>query len=51
MIWKLAVFKQEFLISGDSLGEVSIWDSEYGTLIKTFNQLKGDILSIVTNEA
>lgn len=38
------------MISGDSLGDISIWDSEFGTVIKTFSYLKGDILSLVVNE-
>lgn len=51
MMWKLALFKQNTLISGDSLGEVSIWDCEFGTHLKTFNNLKGDIMSIEVNES
>ena len=35
-----------FLISGDSLGNICFWDLKFGTLIKKINQLKQDILSI-----
>ena len=49
LIWCLKRFKDEYLISGDSLGEVSIWDLEFGTLIKTFNHLKADILTLEVN--
>lgn len=38
------------LISGDSTGEVCIWDLQFGTLTKTFNQLKADILSLASHE-
>jgi WD40 repeat protein len=50
MIWKLRLFKG-FLLSGDSKGELSIWDSDYGALIKTFNNLQGDINDIEVNDA
>lgn len=49
LIWKLKLFKG-FLISGDSMGDVTVWDSEFGTLVKQFNNLKGDICSIEVNE-
>jgi len=28
-----------------------VWDSEFGTQVKLFNNLKGDIVSVVVNEA
>ena len=31
LIWQLRLFKG-FLISGDSRGELTIWDAEFGTL-------------------
>ena len=34
------------MISGDSKGEVCIWDQNFGTLVKTFNQLQSDILAL-----
>lgn len=48
LIWKLRIF-QNFLISGDSQGEVCIWDSKFGTLVKSFNHLKADILALEVN--
>jgi len=42
---------KKYLISGDSKGELSIWDAEFGTLQKTFNHLKGDINGIEVNES
>ena len=38
LIWKLVYFKG-YLISGDSTGEVCIWDEAFGTLFKKFGQL------------
>lgn len=49
MIWNMKLYKG-FLISGDSKGEVTIWDSEFGTLIKTFNNLQADINALEINE-
>ena len=37
-----------FLISGDSQGNICFWDSKFGTLVKKISQLKHDILSIET---
>ena len=48
MIWRLKTY-QNYLISGDSQGNLSIWDIEFGTLIKQFNNLQADILSIAIN--
>jgi WD40 repeat protein len=49
LIWKLKLFKG-FLLCGDSMGDIVVWDSEFGTLVKQFNNLKGDINSIEVNE-
>jgi WD40 repeat protein len=32
-IWQLKMFKG-FIISGDSHGDITVWDSEFGTLVK-----------------
>ena len=47
-IWTLKKYKG-YLISGDSKGEISIWDDNFGTLVKKFNQLQGDILTMEIN--
>jgi hypothetical protein len=39
-----------YLISGDSMGEVAVWDAEFGTLVKKFKNLQGDINTIEVNE-
>jgi len=48
-IWQLKIFK-EYIISGDSQGDLTVWDAEFGTLVKQFKNLKGDINSIELNE-
>ena len=48
-IWQLRLFKS-FIISGDSQGDITIWDAEFGTLVKQFKQLKGDVNALEVNE-
>jgi U3 small nucleolar RNA-associated protein 4 len=36
LVWCLAITSNFNIISGDSRGKVSIWNSELGTLIKVF---------------
>ena len=49
-LWCLKLFKN-FLISGDSQGDVTVWDAEFGTLVKQFKNLKGDVNALEINEA
>ncbi len=37
-----------YLVSGDSQGNICFWDLKFGTLVKKINHLKQDILSIET---
>ena len=48
-IWQLRLFKG-FIISGDSQGDITVWDAEFGTLVKQFKHLKGDVNSLEVNE-
>lgn len=32
------------------MGDVTVWDSQFGTLVKRFNNLKGDINALEVNE-
>jgi U3 small nucleolar RNA-associated protein 4 len=48
LIWKLCQL-QGFLISGDSSGELVIWNMKFGTLVQSFKQLKADILCLAVN--
>jgi WD40 repeat protein len=50
MIWSLRLYDEQTLLSGDSSGDLSVWDSNHGTLLKQFNNLKADINSIEVNE-
>ena len=38
------------MFSGDSQGNLKVWDLKYGTLLKSFNQLKADVNAIVINK-
>ena len=49
LIWKLRLFNG-YLISGDSKGEVCIWDDKFGTLFKKFNNLSADVLALEVNQ-
>ena len=49
LLWTLRLFNDAFLISGDSLGEVTVWDAVHGTQLQTFNQLKADIFALEVN--
>ena len=49
-LWCLKLFKN-FLISGDSQGDVTVWDAEFGTLVKQFKNLKGDVNALEINES
>jgi hypothetical protein len=49
-MWKLKLAEGGYLISGDSQGDIIIWDAEFGTLTNQFKQLKGDINAIEVNE-
>ena len=45
----MKLFKEEIIFSGDSKGELTAWDTEHGTMLKTFNHLKADVNSIEVN--
>lgn len=48
LIWCIKLHNS-ILITGDSQGDLSLWDSQHGTLLKQFNQLKADILQVEIN--
>jgi len=39
-----------FLISGDSNGDVIVWDKKSGNSLKTFSEHKGDVLTLTANQ-
>ena len=49
-IWQLRLYS-DYLVSGDSQGDVCIWDAKFGTLIKKFSHLKGDINALEVSKA
>ena len=50
LIWNLC-YADGCLISGDSQGDVCIWDTEFGTQLAKLSQLSGDILAMTLNLA
>ena len=51
MIWSLKLYDSDTLCAGDSKGDLSLWDVNHGTLLKTFSNLKADITAIEVNRA
>jgi U3 small nucleolar RNA-associated protein 4 len=45
-IWSLAVLSDSTIVSGDSRGQVQIWDGNVGVLVGTFVQHVADVLAI-----
>ena len=39
-----------FVISGDSNGDVIVWDKKSGNSLKIFSELKGDVLALAVNQ-
>ena len=53
LIWTLKLVgdgDNQVLFSGDSQGQLCGWDTEHGTLVQSFDNLKADISCIETNE-
>lgn len=46
MMWQLRLYSGDYLVSGDSQGDVCLWDARSGTLVKRVSQLKGDVLAL-----
>ena len=38
-----------YLISGDSNGDIIIWDKKSGNSLKVFSELEGDVLALAIN--
>jgi len=51
-IWVLKALDDGTIVSGDSLGNIQIWDATLGTLLESFrhNENKADVLDIVVSE-
>ena len=50
-IWSINSIDSQFLLCGDSLGKLLIYDIKLGILIKEFNEHKAPILSIISNKS
>ncbi|XP_063535637.1 U3 small nucleolar RNA-associated protein 4 homolog [Cydia strobilella] len=50
IIWSLAVLSDNILVSGDSLGRLTFWDSALGDQIESYKTHKADILAIAVSE-
>ncbi|OXU18958.1 hypothetical protein TSAR_000015 [Trichomalopsis sarcophagae] len=46
IVWCLAVSNDNMIISGDSRGTLSVWDSNMGTLIESHDSHAADILAV-----
>lgn len=49
-IWSLCVLRDSTVISGDSKGQVQIWNGSVGALIGSFVQHAADVLTLAVNE-
>ncbi|XP_072947346.1 U3 small nucleolar RNA-associated protein 4 homolog [Epargyreus clarus] len=50
IVWCLAVLSDNVVVSGDSHGRLTFWDSALGEQIESYTTHKADILSIVVSE-
>lgn len=50
MIWTIHSFSDKYLLSGDSNGVLTVWDSVYGVMLKEFREHEADILTICSNK-
>ena len=50
-IWSINSIDSQFLLCGDSIGKLLIYDIKLGILIKEFNEHKAPILSIISNKS
>lgn len=50
-IWSLVVLDDSTVVSGDSLGQVQIWDGKMGVLQQTLGHHLGDVLALVSSHS
>ncbi|XP_063382470.1 U3 small nucleolar RNA-associated protein 4 homolog [Cydia fagiglandana] len=50
IIWSLAVLSDNIIVSGDSLGRLTFWDSALGDQIESYKTHKADILAIAVSD-
>lgn len=50
IVWSLQVLSDFTIISGDSRGQVSVWDGKLATHLESHQVLKADVLAVAVNE-
>ncbi|KAJ3054098.1 U3 small nucleolar RNA-associated protein 4 [Rhizophlyctis rosea] len=50
IVWDLAVLKDGTIVAGDSLGNVSFWNSTTGVVFRTMRTHEADVLALVVNK-
>ena len=48
-VWAVLVLADGTMVSGDSGGNVQVWDASHGTLITGFRQHKADVLALAAS--
>lgn len=50
IVWSLQVLRDFSIITGDSRGQVTVWDGKLGVQVESIQALKADVLAIAVNE-
>lgn len=50
MVWSVVYLSDGTIISGDSVGMVKMWNDQTGTLIKSHNVTKCDVLALSVSQ-
>ncbi|KAK3576371.1 hypothetical protein CHS0354_018919 [Potamilus streckersoni] len=50
VVWCVAITSDMTIISGDSRGKTTFWNGKHGTLLKSFQSHKADVLSLAVNQ-
>ncbi|XP_067613802.1 U3 small nucleolar RNA-associated protein 4 homolog [Eurosta solidaginis] len=50
IVWSIQVLSDFTIISGDSRGQVTVWDGKMATQVESHQVLKADVLTVVVNE-
>lgn len=50
VVWSVVYLSDGTIISGDSVGMVKLWDDQTGTLIKSHNVTKCDVLALSVSQ-
>ncbi|XP_072551252.1 U3 small nucleolar RNA-associated protein 4 homolog [Salminus brasiliensis] len=50
VVWSVVFLSDNTIISGDSSGKVKIWDGHFGTLIKSHQATKWDVLALSVSQ-